>query len=305
MNNIYIKIVKKWYLAAFITSFGILWLGIYEFVPEWFVDDKGVKKSIFQYITIVMIFLSFIVNIIKAIFERGINEYNDNGQDILKNIISSLKVIEDTKIDTITKKFGDKKSTTTFFYMLSCDLMRQLFVELNSCLSNITGLSKEDIGISIICKNSNGEWYFHDKLFVTPTTTAKKIMKNNNSVASRLFSNKNEFLFEPSKRIAYDNNRYEKSPKDINNNYNGSILCQLIKIKDITGILCITSYSKPIYTPKQKDKEEIIKYILKSFSEKIKMELIKMHMKTVAEQYKTSSAAAATSAINSNISKSK
>jgi hypothetical protein len=155
-----------------------------------------------------------------------------------------------------------------------------LMDELNICLHKITGIRRENIGISIIYKyDCDKKWDWYYKINISGGLTIKDILENNNSTARQIIDGKTNLVFYTDKTIGINDGKYVPDIKDKSLNNSGSILSKDISIitdnsSSIRAILSITTYGEMICNESDElTKKNLLDYVLPSFETRLKIEL--------------------------------
>jgi len=233
----------------------------------------------------------FIICIILDVLITGYKYYNDNiyinkykdDQILLNNILSSLDTIDDSICNELEKFIKDGKRKSHFkepFYFITRpeQEIKIIIRELIVCLSKLTNLNREEIGVSIIYK------YDFENGWQTPISEnvsgrpIKDIIENPNSTARKLINENKDFICCPNKDKAFQGGYYVVSAKD-DDKRSGSIICARATISNgenvyVQGILSITTYGKQLLEENDEDTEECLKSrILTPFMKIIQKEL--------------------------------
>lgn len=276
---------NHWVTNTIITSIPSIFFLLVQTAGRQFhlVDENGNLYKIALIIFITCIVIDILFTGYKFYRENNeTNKYKD-GQTILSNTLSSLDTIDDSICSQLEKFITTSKKNEYFREPFSYttkpeQTIRYIFKELIVCLSNLTDLKREQIGVSIIYKfDFEDDWQTPISENVSGTSI-KEILKNPNSTASKLINEKRDIICFANKNKAFINGCYIASSKD-DDKKSGSIICANAMISNgentyITGVLSITTYGKQLFRENDEyTKESVTDAILPPFRKVIRKEL--------------------------------
>lgn len=252
INKIFDFLNKYWYLSSFINSLIALWFVIIEIFGKQLglVNDKGILNISATIFTVIIIIISISFNIISSILDSQKTKMAIEGQNILKDTMSSQIYLSSARIKSFKKIMHDGYIPfKTLLFNTTYPYIDDVIRELNSCISkNVKKIPRESIGISIIVKYDFDDlWKYAAKINLDNPMSIEKIVYSENSTAKQIIDGKIDCIFV-SKDTAIKQGKYIIDNKDIRYNNKGTIICKNIDVayddnkKPIKAVLNISTY---------------------------------------------------------------
>lgn len=293
MNKLYKFTTEHWIVNTFICSFPVIWFTIVQTVGKQInlVDEDGKLYTFSLVIFWFCVGLSIIYYGLTSWSNSNNNRKQTKSRQLLEDILSSTNQICAKKLQRFSSYIrGDSKKYIENPFIEITKPKEQiigLMDELNVCLHKITGIRRENIGISIIYRyDCDKKWDWYHKTNISSGLSINDIVDNENSAARQIIDGKTNIVFYPNKTIGIKEDRYLPDIKDKNTSCSGSILCKDISIvsdnaKNVRAVLSVTSYGTQLCEEDDKvTQKKLLDFILPSFETRIKIELCLDYIRT-------------------------
>jgi len=297
-RRLYNFFIKHWILTAFVLTIASHWFAFVQILGKnlGLVSQDGLLTKH----TVIIFWPLFLVSLIFAILKTASDKYNEevknNGQFILERMLQSVNSVKRKKLRRFCKYIYENhgKSGLSPFNVITQPLsqIEGLLENIQVTLSEIFGINRDDIGLSIVYKTDRDEeWDWLYTMNIESDIDLSELVNNPDTTAKQLIDGKVSSLFFPDKRVGLRLNQYVEGNKDKPFNTIGSILCRDLSIdnknKYIQAILTITTYGKQLCERNDKDSIYKIENILMpTFECRIKLELSLLYIKQVLAQKK-------------------
>jgi len=283
MKRIYNYLKKKWFLGATIMTFPAMYYILVARVGKKFMltDNSGDLTLAGLILFVICVLINIICNYYKSFVEYKNFQNKNDMQALLRHILSSDNTMNNEKYKLVEKFLHEsyhKKDFSNPFKNVEKPLkiLNYLATELCNCISKITQIDREDIGISIIYKYNFSECWEKPICENVSKSSISKIIENKASTAYKALHDVQSTVFYAIKEQAIKEGHYVPSGKD--ENFNGSILCSRLSIccndtDYIYAVLSITTYNKSLCENNNEIFNENLNIILSPFITRIQTEL--------------------------------
>lgn len=290
-KKIYEFITKHWILSTILSSSPAIMFSIIELmgIQLNLVNSDGTMKTLTIIIFWVSIIISIFFNLFKAYQSNKNDIQNINGHKLLQKVISSTNSIFEKKIDNLKDyidDFYDKNFCKNPYWIINQPKynIKSIIDEINVCLSDVIGIKRECIGVSLIHKFSTDNVWKRDFSKNLSGTEIEELIKDPNSTINYMFNNKKDRVFEADKFIAERNGHYILSKRDRSSETPGSIMLYDISYctngkKYILAALCITTYGIKICNQNDNEILEKLNIIIEPFKTKLNLELLNLFIR--------------------------
>jgi len=239
----------------------------------------------------------FALSLIFALMKTAADRYNDEakmtGGFILERLLDSVNAVNAAKM----RRFSDYVERThgvahivPFRDIVQPEVQIVALLEnLQVALSEIFGIDRTQIGLSILCKaESEGHWRFLRTVNTELDLRLEDVVANPSTTARQIIDNKYDIRFFVDKREGIQKQQYVPGLRDVQFENIGSILCKDISVggehRNMRAVLSITTYGKFLCPPgNEVAKSKIKNYILPPFETQLKLELTLLHLKESLE----------------------
>lgn len=209
------------------------------------------------------------------------------GQEYLEIILKSVNNAQSRKKDRFVHYIEQNKDAGRQLPFKEITQPRiqlnELAIEIQDVFSKLFGISKNQIGISIIGKtNENRTWEVIAIVNVGAKEHILDLLKDQRSGFRLLLNTDKDVLFIPDKAKALLRGEYSAGSRDIKNEYVGSLICRRIRVAgETTAVLSISTYGKFLYPENNRKPAEtkIENQILPAFLTRIELELALLYIK--------------------------
>ena len=220
-RTIYDFFIRKWFLSSILLTLSTGWLSLIQiFGKTWgFVDDSGDLKESICYVTWFFVFISVVFALLKTIADKYNEDAKNNGQYVLEKLLQSMNSVTTKKMNRFIDFIASAKDGKLIEPFLKITQPREQIISIleniQITLSDLFGISRSEIGISIIYKhNTETNWDWLIQLDVSGDLTLDQILNNPSASARQIIDNKKNILFYADKRVGRDAREYLPAPKD-------------------------------------------------------------------------------------------
>lgn len=284
--------LRHWIYSTLLSTLPAIWFTVMQISGKQLklINNEGEVHGFSLIFFWILILVSFFYSLVLAYKESDKARKMINAHILLDKVGSSIDKVCAKK----TERFIDyirqnsKKTITSPFHEITKPKIQVdiLIDELNLCLSEILGMKRNEIGISIIYKkDGDRKWEWLHKIHLSNKTNIRDITDDPSSTARQIIDGKSRYLLIPSKSKAISDGSYKSKSNDTP----GSIICRDISVefdghKYLNAILSITTYGKEICNA---DTLEIVKenlnVLLTSFETRLKLELSLLYIKSCVQ----------------------
>lgn len=293
-RRVYDFFIRHWIFTASLAVIPSYYLILVRTVgqPLGLVDTANALTNAGLFIFIPLFIFSVVFALMKSLTDKYNEEVKYNGQFVLESILAATSAVKDKK----TTRFCEYIHTHRRRRFLSPfqDItqprtqIQSILENLQVCLSEITGIRRDDIGLSIIYKpgTSSADWKYLHTMNISNDLGIDDLTGNPQTTARRVLDRKVPVLFFPDKRTAKSQGQYVPGPKDEQHKGVGSILCQDISIgmddQYIIAVLTVTTYGTQLCENDDEDTRiRLINVLLPAFVSYLKLELSLLFIKEV------------------------
>lgn len=228
--------------------------------------------------------------------KREIERYQEkiqnyvNTLNVHKRLLNVIGRVCDTKQESINNyiemSLENKQFRKPFNETVCPEVqLRNIAIELKSCLSEITQPPLDNISVSMAYEfpETSKQIYWIDQKEVMQCMTLKTLRTNKDTTFYKIYRGESDFLFFNDKEIASKNGDYVFDQKDKRYHKIGSIICDEIALEDEKGkiariILTISTYGYKFTDSMDKEvlsnmSQMIQEVILQQFEKRIRIEL--------------------------------
>lgn len=290
-RRIYNYFIKHWFLSSLVTTMSTYYLILVGVAGKQIgladVDCQITKLGMGIFFPVFV--LSMIFVFLKTYSDKYNEQVKYNGQLILEKILSSNIAITQKKTyrlcDYIMQNH-DKKGLKPFHTVIQPKLhIGSILENIQICLSEIFGIRREDIGLSIVYKKDTAtNWKYLHTINIAADMKLKDLINNPCTTTRQIIDGKANTIFFPDKRVGLRQDQFVEGPKDKQHNGIGSIVCCDISVDSdnqfIFAILCITTYGCQICEKNDLDSTyKLLNVLLPSFEDAVKLELALLYIK--------------------------
>lgn len=290
--------LNHWIINTILISFPSIWFTIIQVAGKQMhlLNEQGQMKGWVSFLFWLFIIVSIIYNGVLSWKDAKQYSRQQHGQEFYKNIITGFKsACFKKKNDNVKYIFQSTKRNFSDPFSELIDPNNQiekLIDELSILLAQLFNMSKDEIGISIICKfDGDRKWNWLHRLHLNDGTDTKELIDGDSTLRS-IIDEKSNFIFLRDKREGIPDGFYLTSIRDKQYETRGSIICRDIGVKYekqnyVLAILSITTYGKEICSEQQEDEvKERLEMILSNFDVRFQIELSLMYVKYYHNQKK-------------------
>lgn len=293
---VYDYFVKRWFLSSFILTSATIWFSILQvFGSTWhLVDETGTLVPSANYVTWAVVSITIIFAVLRTIADKYNEDAKNNGQYVLGKLLQSMDYVTTKKMNRFCdyiQALKNKDGGDPFLQITQPrEQITSIIENIQLTLSDLFGLPRSDIGISIIYKNeSESSWSWLVQLDNTGDLSLEQIVNQPSSSARQIIDGKTSVLFYADKRIGRDKHEYFPAAKDDPYHCVGSIVCREINIgndeKYVRAVLSISTFGKQFCEEGDSySRDKIINFLLPPFIKRIQLELSLLHIKYLVEK---------------------
>lgn len=233
-------------------------------------------------LTIFLMLSSLFLVLFRLIADKYDSEITENGKLVLGKLLNIVNQSRENKYHYYKSFITDTSKISICKHMAPANEINRALNQFRNMLSDITGIVKNNIGISVYYK-------YRSQSFLRISTDnidsdIDKIVNKPGSTISYMRTNDISKVFFPNKKVGISKKQYIRGSKDEANDSIGSIYCEKIRIGDsqapfVESYLVITTYGYQICSENDKNTqnkfEEIIIPVLK---DQIRVELTKLYI---------------------------
>ena len=292
-RRLYNFFIKKWIVSAFILTLTTHWVIFLKFFGKdvGLMTDQGTLTPIANWITWPVFILSLLFAFLKTAADKYNEEAKNKGHFILEKLLQSVNAVTTKKMQRFCNYAEENqgKAELTPFKDITQprDQIISLLENIQVTLSELFGITRDEIGLSIIYKpKGNSDWHWLSTINMQNDIDLNTLITNPTTTVKQVIDGKGSTIFFPDKQIAAQNNKY--LPGRIDETYDnvGSVLCRDISIgkdeKTIQAILSITTYGTQLCQENDKDaKYKIENLLMPTFEKRIQLELALLYIKEI------------------------
>ncbi len=290
---IYDYFIKHWFAAALLLTLSSYWFVILRIVgKDWdLINTDGSLTLFANIITWPLFGLSVIFAILKTKADQYNEQAKNNGQYVLEHIMQGVNAAKSAKLRRFCQYIEANHTSGDLYAFRDITQPRvqieKLLENLQITLSEIFGISRDDIGLSIIYRfDKSVEWRWLYAMNTTDDLDLGTLVNNNETSVRQVIDDKLHSVFYPDKRIGIVEHKYLPGAKDRHFNNVGSVLCRDLSIwqekRNIRAILSITTYGKQLCEDGDRDSlNKIENLIVSAFTTRLQLELSLLYIKEV------------------------
>jgi hypothetical protein len=255
-----------------------------------FLITNGALTLLGHFIFWPVLLISCSFSIIKSFADRYNNIAKDNGQLILREILSSINTANEQKYLRYLKFLEDthkrrKNRNRLSIIVKPYDEIVCLMDNLRNSLSRLFEIDTERIGLSIIYKFDGQKQYSYLRTVnIDNDLCLDEVINNPKTTLNQIILGKKPMVFFPDKRIGAQTNQYVFGNKDGIFDGIGSILCYDTSVggdsKFVSAVLSVSTYGVQICSSKDTDAQrKVTENILPSYIHRFKEELAILFIK--------------------------
>lgn len=292
-SSIHDYFTKRWFIAAIlftIPAFGFTFVELFGRNLGWIGED-GKLVSFPKVILIVLFVLSFLFSLLKSYADSDSDNARRNGQFVLDKMLQGVNTIKYKKFQRFVEyidSHNDSTNASPFFEITQPKKqIEAIFDVIQEMLSEIFGISRNNVGISIVYKTDKGrKWDWLNTLNIENDLPLKDLLENPNSTIKKIIDGDRNLIFYPDKRRGIEKQEYISGRADDTNNNIGSIICKDISIatdhRYIHAILSVSTYGNQLCGEKDFDAiGKIERIILPAIERRLQLELALLYIREV------------------------
>lgn len=288
----YDYLVKHWIVCAFGLTVPAYWFAVLRLTGKsWgLLTTAGDMTSLAHCITWPLLVVSVGFALMKTAADKYNEEAKSSGQYVLEHLLQGVNAVTSAKLRRFGQyiEAGGHPNAHAFPQITQPrQQIETLLQNLQITFSNIFGISRDDIGLSIVYDLRNsGNWEWLISVNATDDLDLSALMANPETTVRQLVDNNLRTLFFPDKRLGAAQHRYFPGPKDRPYDGIGSVLCRDVSIvhgaASARAVLTVTTYGKQLCEADDADSIRIIEtVILPAFQTRIRLEMSLLYIKEV------------------------
>ncbi|NOZ84152.1 MAG: hypothetical protein GXP60_05005 [Epsilonproteobacteria bacterium] len=282
-RKIYKFFTQKWFLTAFILTSASHWFVFLKIMGKdvGLIKEDGSLTLLANIITWPLFTVSLLFALLKSAADRYNNQVINKGHFILERILQSANNITTRKMLrfwNFIKEHYDKKDITPFKDITQPkEQINAILDNLQVTLSEVFGINRNDINITIIYKLDSEDWDWFYIMNGGDHLDLKTLVNNQSTTIWRIINGERSSIFFADKREGVNKNMYLPDKKDQRYDNIGSILCRDISIgtdrKFVKATLSISTYGKQFCKINDKEaKKKIENLIIDPFVKRLQLE---------------------------------
>lgn len=245
------------------------------------VTSDGTLATGFDFIFYFLFIISFIFAFLKSAGDTYNIKVESRAGELRRELLESANKIALLKMrkyrDFITS--NPQRNNPLHDTTNQIDHITVILEEMRSLIAKTAHISLDDIGVSLIIKESKDtSWKCFYKVNTENDLRINQVVNNHNSTAYQVINKNTATMFYADKKQGIEEENYIPCPRDEPSGNIGSIICRDISVGDdninIGAVLCISTYNQ--YLCSRKDNDARIKFterILPTFEHRIRLEL--------------------------------
>ncbi len=287
-RTLYDRITERVVLSVVLSALPVLWLSFVELLGRnvgFYTENAYLKSGL-----VITVYLALILCIGYAFLKSSGDKYNlvvhRRGTRVLTTLIGSLNATKLQRYHGFVSLLAKPNGDFLCQNLGPIDNIRALLENMRGALSEVFGLSLEQIGLSVVYRlNQSSAWRLIPTSNLENELTVDELTTNQETSAMTVLRTRRATIFFPDKRAAHANRCYVYGPKDHGSGELGSVLCHDISIKHngtyVSAVLSVTSYEKQLCKPDDLDsRSKIINLLLPTMSNRLKLELALLYIST-------------------------
>ncbi|UCC79380.1 MAG: hypothetical protein JSW64_14085 [Candidatus Zixiibacteriota bacterium] len=256
-RRIYDYFVRHWFISSLLMTIPAYWFVFIQFQGEntGLIDNKGAFTNPALIVFWVLFALSFVYAILKSASDKYDEDAKQSGQFVLSKMLEGINSAKQRKLrrysNYIKDNFGKKSVTAYADIENPTDQIESILENIQVSLSEIFGIRRDDIGLSIIYRyNLGAEWNWLCTINIQNDLSLEDLINNDKTSARQIIDRKESYIFFPDKNVGFINEKYVQGKKDKSYGGIGSIICRDISIRNsnvfVQAVLSITTYGKQL-----------------------------------------------------------
>ena len=267
-RRIYNYFIRHWIISSLLMTVPAYWFIFIESQGKniGLIDNQGAFTNLALTIFWVLFALSFVYSFLKSASDKYDEDGKKSGQIVLGKMLEGINTAKQRKLrrynNYIEDNFGNKSVSAFTEIEDPADQIASILENIQISLSEIFGIRRDDIGLSIIYRyNFDEEWGWLCTINIENDLRLDGLINNENTSARQIIDGKESHIFFPDKNIGFENRKYVQGKKDKSYNGVGSIICRDISIRNshvfVQAVLSITTYGQQLC--ETSDNEAIMK----------------------------------------------
>jgi len=284
---------RRWILSAIlitIPAFGFTLVDLFGRNWGWITEDG--KLIVPVQITLYVLFgASLFFTFVKSYADNNSERAKRDGQFVLDKMLQGVNTIKYKKVQRFVEYIENNhntKSALPFFEITQPKKqIAVIFDVTQEMLSEIFGISRNNIGMSIVCKiEKDQDWESFYALNTEDDLSLVELLKNSNSAIRKIIDGDRSLIFHPDKRKGIEKQEYISGRIDKTNGNIGSIICKDISLvtnhKYIHSILSISTYGTQLCEENDMDAiSKIERILLPAIERRLQLELALHYIREV------------------------
>jgi hypothetical protein len=285
-RKMYDFFVKRWYLSAIIFTLSSNWFILLQFLgKKWlWLDTNGELAPRTKLVSLMFVCITTVFTVIKTLSDKRNDEGKENGQMILGRLLDDVTDCKESKLHRYLHLISRNITHEDFMDHIRPESeINDIFSAIQNSISNICGINKSNIGLSIIYRfdiNDKNAWKWLDRVHTNNDLSLKQLIDNPLTSARQIIDGNKDKIFFADKREAIDKNLFVPGMIDKDNDNIGSIYCGDISLKQdddvviMQAIFTITTYVQQLCEKNDNSSiNRIRSLIIPAFELRLKIEL--------------------------------
>lgn len=285
--------VEHWVLSTLVLTISSYWFVIMRLAGKDLnlIDDQNKMTVLAHVITWPLFAISFSFALLKTVADKYNEQAKNRGGFILQRMLDSVNAVTSKKMRRFCEFIlinHDRKDSKPFVDITQPKRqIESLLDNIQVTLSEIFGINRDEIGISILYKpDSVNEWSWMYSVNTMHDLDLQTIIKDDHTTARQIIDGRFSSLFYPDKRIGIQDSKYVPGSKDKTFDNIGSVLCRDISIGDsqkyLRAVLSVTTYGKQLCEQNDIDAiNKIENIIIPTFESRIQLEMALLYIKEI------------------------
>lgn len=282
----------KWFLTAIVLTISQSWFFVLRSLGKDFnmVDDTNKLTSTFHWLFWPVFLFALLFTLLKTWADNYNQKIKNNGQLILnyliENINSSMEY-KSRRFELFVENNHAKRIPNPFHEITQPRAQIENILEnLRETLSNVFGINRSNIGISLVYQVDGHDWEWICSMNVNHDHTLDTLLKSRTSTLYQIINSNECYIFYPDKTVGIRDHKYLPDSADAKNDNVGSILCLEVSVgkndKHLKAILSINSNGLQFCNVNDRNAiHKIQNILLPSFELRLKNELYLLYIKEV------------------------
>lgn len=236
-RQLYNFFIKKWVITLLILTLATHWILFLKFFGKnaGLITDQGTLTPFAYYISWPVFILSLLFTLLKTVADNYNEQAKNKGHFILERLLQSVNAVTTRKMQRFSSYAEENRGKTALTPFKDItqprDQIISLLENIQVTLSELFGINRDEIGLSIIYKPiGDTEWHWLSTVNMQQDIDLHTLVTNPTTTVKQIIDGKGASIFFPDKQIAAQNKQYLSGRKDETYDNVGSVLCRDISI---------------------------------------------------------------------------